>query len=479
MRLRKSLGLLVLLPVFVLGGRPVLVEEPVDISVNRGEPATLNCAASGDPEPIISWFKDGEPLNLDEGDHTMLIPGGSLFFLRTVQNSRTQDSGLYSCRAENRDGSVESRKARLTVKYMKSKFGEVTRSLEAVEGEILRVSCRPPEGSPRPRVYWEKDGLTLVNDDYFIVEEGGDLLIAEAGVEDTGSYVCLASSADITRRDAAIRVHVSRKAVVITETVAHEIPTIAESYMLDSVTGLVAWNSVNSDYVTGYTVLLTANDQQVTNITVEDSVSQIKLHSLDPTLIYSVQVAAVYNDKVGEYSAASQLTLRTHEVVLVNNEEIPIKIWAIAMAIVIIVTLTIVMAAALLCYKTKKFRSSSRHSNVCSEYGRTLPVGGWDSRRWDENSPTTSYRSQNRLLRGPNGLYEYAVPSCGGPGVNGNANLVQYQYSSGNGGGSNHYASNTILKPAYYEPLNLKHIDTSNSSFESEYKTPLDVGQNR
>ena len=43
--------------IFVSGGRPVLVEEPVDISVNRGEPATLNCAASGDPEPIISWFK--------------------------------------------------------------------------------------------------------------------------------------------------------------------------------------------------------------------------------------------------------------------------------------------------------------------------------------------------------------------------------------------------------------------------------------
>ena len=349
---------------------------------------------------------------------------------------------------------------------MKSKFGDVARHIESTEGDILRITCRPPEGNPRPKVYWEKDGMTLINDDYFIIEDNGDLLIAEAGVEDTGNYVCLASSADNTRRDAAIRVHVSRRAVVITETVTPEIPEISESYMIDSVTGLVEWTPVTGDQVTGYTVLLTANDQQVTNITVENSVSQIKLHSLDPTLIYSVQVAAAYSDKLGGYSPPTQLTLRTHEVVLVNNEEIPIKIWAIAMAIVIIVTLTIVLAAALLCYKTKKFRSS-RHSNVCSEYGRTVPVGnGWD-RRWDENSPTTSFRSQNRLLRGPNGMYEYAVPVCG------NA-AVQYQYS-----GSNHYASNTILKPAYYEPLNLKHIDTSNSSFESEYKTPLDMGQNR
>ena len=154
----------------------------------------------------------------------------------------------------------------------------------------------------------------------------------------------------------------------------------------------------------------------------------------------------------------------------IGTEEIPIKIWAIAMAIVIIVTLTIVMAAALLCYKTKKYQGTARHSPACSEYG--VVRGGWDRRGggaagqplWDDNSPTTSFRSQNRLLQGGGG-YEYAVPGGG---------AVQYQYSGG--GGSNHYASNTILKPAYYEPLNLKHIDTSNSSFESEYKTPLEAG---
>ena len=349
---------------------------------------------------------------------------------------------------------------------MKSKFGEVPRSIDSREGDILRISCSPPEGSPPPKIYWEKDGMTLVSDDYFVIEESGDLLIAEAGVEDTGSYVCLASNADTTRRDSPISVKVARRVVVIERKVVPEIPEISESFMLDSVTGLVHWLPLKD--VTAYTVRLTANTEEVTNITVEDDVSQVKLHSLDPSLVYSVRVAGVYGDITGSYSAPRQLSYKTHEVVLVNNtEEIPIKIWAIAMAIVIVVTLTIVMAAALLCYKTKKMRN--RHvPPTCSEYGRNV---SWD-RRWDEHSPTTSFRSQNRLLQS---AYDYAIPSVHQQQQQ--QQQQQYQYS-----GSNHYASNTILKPSvnilkpsYYEPLNLKHIDTSNSSFESDYKTPHEV----
>jgi len=68
--------------------------------------------------------------------------------------------------------------------------------------------------------------MTLVSDDYFVIEESGDLLIAEAGVEDTGSYVCLASNADTTRRDSPISVKVARRAVVIERKVVPEIPEI-------------------------------------------------------------------------------------------------------------------------------------------------------------------------------------------------------------------------------------------------------------
>ncbi len=101
----------------VAASLPEIVESPVDLSVPRGSPATLNCRAVGTPEPTITWLRDGAPV-VPEGDHIVQLPGGSLFFLRTVQNPRSQDSGLYTCRATNREGAVESRPARLTVSCM-------------------------------------------------------------------------------------------------------------------------------------------------------------------------------------------------------------------------------------------------------------------------------------------------------------------------------------------------------------------------
>ena len=101
---------------------PVITEQPQDVRVHRGAPATLSCGAYGVPAPTIAWYKDGERVNSDAGDHTVLLPGGSLFFLRTLHNHRARDSGRYSCRAENQEGVVYSQTATLTVtcKYYKN-----------------------------------------------------------------------------------------------------------------------------------------------------------------------------------------------------------------------------------------------------------------------------------------------------------------------------------------------------------------------
>ena len=172
---------------------------------------------------------------------------------------------------------------------MRPKFGDVERQLEVEEGQPLLVQCRPPEGNPPPKVYWEKDGHTLVNDDYFVIKQNGDLFIPEAGIEDGGSYVCLASNSDVTRRDLPVTVKVARRVVEIRQEIIPAIPRISDAYMVDPVTGIVHWTAVG-EHVTGYIILLTANSAAVTNITVEADVTQIKLHSLDPGLAYSVQV---------------------------------------------------------------------------------------------------------------------------------------------------------------------------------------------
>uniref|UniRef100_A0A1B0B0V8 Ig-like domain-containing protein n=1 Tax=Glossina palpalis gambiensis TaxID=67801 RepID=A0A1B0B0V8_9MUSC len=67
----------------MLGSHPPrIVEHPIDTTVPRHEPATLNCKAEGSPIPTIQWYKDRVPLKILPGSHRITLPAGGLFFLK-------------------------------------------------------------------------------------------------------------------------------------------------------------------------------------------------------------------------------------------------------------------------------------------------------------------------------------------------------------------------------------------------------------
>ncbi|KAK2529849.1 hypothetical protein Q9966_009264 [Columba livia] len=90
---------------------PRIVEHPSDLIVSKGEPATLNCKAEGRPTPTIEWYKGGERVETDKDDprsHRMLLPSGSLFFLRIVHGRKSRpDEGVYVCVARNYLGEAQ------------------------------------------------------------------------------------------------------------------------------------------------------------------------------------------------------------------------------------------------------------------------------------------------------------------------------------------------------------------------------------
>ncbi|GAA6069957.1 roundabout homolog 2 isoform X1 [Tachysurus ichikawai] len=123
---------------------PRIVEHPSDLIVSKGEPATLNCKAEGRPIPTVEWYKDGERVETDKDDsrsHRMLLPTGSLFFLKIVHGRRSKpDEGAYVCVARNYLGEAVSRNASLEVASRRRKsFGLVAFLLVFVPEALLCV----------------------------------------------------------------------------------------------------------------------------------------------------------------------------------------------------------------------------------------------------------------------------------------------------------------------------------------------------
>uniref|UniRef100_A0A673V2C3 Roundabout guidance receptor 1 n=1 Tax=Suricata suricatta TaxID=37032 RepID=A0A673V2C3_SURSU len=177
---------------------PRIVEHPSDLIVSKGEPATLNCKAEGRPTPTIEWYKGGERVETDKDDprsHRMLLPSGSLFFLRIVHGRKSRpDEGVYVCVARNYLGEAVSHNASLEVAILRDDFRQNPSDVMVAVGEPAVMECQPPRGHPEPTISWKKDGSPLDDKDERITIRGGKLMITYTRKSDAGKYVCVGTN---------------------------------------------------------------------------------------------------------------------------------------------------------------------------------------------------------------------------------------------------------------------------------------------
>ncbi|XP_040097221.1 obscurin isoform X4 [Oryx dammah] len=169
---------------------PDFEEELADCTAELGETVKLACRVTGTPKPIVSWYKDGKPVEVDP--HHILIedPDGSCALI--LDNLTGADSGQYMCFAASAAGNA-STLGKILVQ-VPPRFVHKVRAVPFVDGEDAQITCTI-EGAPYPQIRWYKDGALLTPGGRYqtLSEPRSGLLVLEiraAGMEDLGIYEC-------------------------------------------------------------------------------------------------------------------------------------------------------------------------------------------------------------------------------------------------------------------------------------------------
>ncbi|XP_055856446.1 protein sax-3 [Episyrphus balteatus] len=164
--------------------------EPQNTRIAQGETALLECAAPrGIPEPIVTWKKGGQKLELDGNKRIRIVDGGNL----AIQEARQSDEGQYQCVAKNPVGVRESVAAILKV-HVKPFIIRGPHNQVVLEGSSVTFSCRVG-GDPMPDVLWLRtaSGGNMPLDRVHVLEDRS-LRLERVTLEDEGEYSCEADN---------------------------------------------------------------------------------------------------------------------------------------------------------------------------------------------------------------------------------------------------------------------------------------------
>uniref|UniRef100_A0A4W5Q015 Tyrosine-protein phosphatase non-receptor type 20 n=1 Tax=Hucho hucho TaxID=62062 RepID=A0A4W5Q015_9TELE len=285
------------------GGFPNIDMGPQLKVVERTRTATMLCAASGNPDPEITWFKDFLPIdpNASNGRIKQLRSEGTpIRGALQIENSEETDQGKYECVASNVEGVRYSSPANLYVRVRRvpPRFSIPPTSHEMMPGGSVNITC-VAVGSPMPYVKWMLNSEDLTPEDEMPV---GRNVLELNSVRESANYTCVAmSSLGIIEAVAQITVKSLPKppgTPMVTETTA------------TSVT--ITWDSGNPDPVSYYIIQYRAKSPDSKFETMDGiTTTRYSIGGLYPNTEYEIRVSAF--NTIGQGPPSEPVETRTGE----------------------------------------------------------------------------------------------------------------------------------------------------------------------
>ncbi|KAG9342521.1 hypothetical protein JZ751_016525 [Albula glossodonta] len=278
-------------------GFPTIDMGPQLKVVERTRTATMLCAASGNPDPEISWFKDFLPVNTTNNNGRIKqLRSGAL----QIEQSEESDQGKYECVATNKDGTRYSAPANLYVRVRRvpPRFSIPPTDSEIMPGGSVNITC-VAVGSPMPYVKWMLGAEDLTPEDDMPI---GRNVLELTDVRQSANYTCVAmSTLGVIEAVAQITVKALPKAPgtpVVTERTATSIT--------------LTWDSGNPEPVSYYII---QHKSKVSDDTYKEidgvATTRYSVGGLSPYSDYEFRVVAVNN--IGRGPSSEAIEARTAE----------------------------------------------------------------------------------------------------------------------------------------------------------------------
>lgn len=178
---------------------PKFVQLLEDTILSKGKTIKLHCKIIGEPELLISWYKDGEKL-YNSSKYKIDNDLGTGFLTLTIYDVDQNDEGKYVVQASNKYGEAKcycsivctSPKVSLkpVVPEIPPKFLILLRNTNVIKGQEAKFDCLI-SGTPKPNITWYYEDKPLKRSENYIITEDGhrhSLVVLNTTDRDNGRY---------------------------------------------------------------------------------------------------------------------------------------------------------------------------------------------------------------------------------------------------------------------------------------------------